>query len=368
MMKRYALGILTGCVGLFGMVAASYGLLALAKPDSLPAPPITRLAALDEKLRFLRRHPDYDPAILAVGSSVAWRQLDGAPFDAAAGRAQAFLNGATVHLQMHQTRALLDFYLARYSNVRSVLLPIGLPDFDNCSQAPETLMPESAAAAYAFDEVPAAWFYMRFFAPQRFVRSAMSLAARQQPLTGDLHLDRWGSGPLDVPETMKRGLRYGDMRPDPTCIDALLQLAEDMRQRGLDLTVVIPPVHPDYRRRYPEAMAALCAIAARLSPLAGPSFSLLLRQDDPDYDAADFYDAFHLQYPAVRRLSDDIARAMHRIPAADALVASRSVAGLRDLSGPKRAETQVGTAPPRTASPGTASPGTSPSGGCETLT
>src|SRR3546814_17453906 len=87
-------------------------------PQSPPAPPITRCTARYEKLRFLRLHPGYDPAILAIGSSVAWRQLHGPAFDAVAGRDHAFLNGATVHLQTHQSRAMLDFYLAPYRNVR----------------------------------------------------------------------------------------------------------------------------------------------------------------------------------------------------------------------------------------------------------
>ncbi len=331
-MNRFALGILSGCLGLLGMVAASYGVLALARPESLPAPPISRFAALDEKLRFLRRHPDYDPAILAIGSSVAWRQLYGPAFDAAVGRDHAFLNGATVHLQSHQSRAMLDFYLTQYRNVRHVLLLTGLPDFENCSDEPESLMVESAAASYAFDGMPAAWFYMRFFAPQRFVRTAMTLEDRSQPLTGDLYLDRWGSAPLDVPETMLRGLRYGAMRPDPACIDALLQLTQDMRRRGIALTIVVPPVHPQYRRSYPAAMAALCRIVARLEPLtADGSLELILRHDDPHYRAEDFFDAFHLQYPAVRRLSEDIAHTMRDLAPTDALVASSRRPGLRDV-------------------------------------
>lgn len=331
-MNRFALGIVTGCLGLLGLVAASYGLLAVARPESLPAPPITRFAALDEKLRFLRRNPDYDPAIVAIGSSVAWRQLDGAAFDAATGREHAFLNAATVHLQVHQSRAMLDFYLAQYRNVRHVLLMTGLPDFGNCSSEPETLMMESAAADYAFDGWPSAWFYMRFFAPQRFAQSALTLAERRQPLTGDLWLDRWGSGPLDVPAEMLRGLRYGGMQADPACLQALLDLAQDMRRRGIAFTVVIPPVHPHYRQRYPEAMAALCRIAARLEPLtAAGTFQLILRQDDPRYRAEDFFDAFHLQYPAVRRLSEDIARSLHGLSPADALIASSRRPGLRDV-------------------------------------
>ena len=79
-------------------------------------------------------------------------------------------------------------------------------------------------------------------------------------------------------------------------------------------------------------MAALCRIAARLAPLAGTgAFNLILRHDDPGYRAEDFFDAFHLQYPAVKRLSEDIARSMQGLSTADSLIASSRRPGLRDV-------------------------------------
>ncbi|HLT77699.1 MAG TPA: hypothetical protein VKZ87_09955 [Ferrovibrio sp.] len=322
-MKRFAFGLLAGCIGVFGTIAASYGLLALASPENMPAPPITRLSALDEKLRYIRRNPELDPQILAIGSSIAWRQLDGAAFDAMAGRSGAFLNGGTVHLQMHQSREMLDFYLDHFSKVRSVLLLAGPPDFSDCSTAPAAMMPEDEAAAYAFRDWPAAYFYLRFFAPQRFIKAAANLPERQKPLLGDLWLDRWGSGPLHVPETMQRGLRYGPTGTDPACIDALLGMAGDLRARGVAFTLVFPPVHPAYREKYPAVMASLCGIARRLEPaIADGSLRLLQYQDDPRYGEADFFDAFHLQFPAVQRFSGEVAQAMGGPPPAEMLIAS----------------------------------------------
>src|SRR3546814_8151134 len=61
------------------------------------------------------------------------------------------------------------------------------------------------------------------------------------------------------------------------------------------------------------------------------SLNLILRHDDPRYTDEDFFDAFHLQYAAVQRLSEDLAHSMHGLAPSDALVASSRRPGLRDV-------------------------------------
>lgn len=308
-MRKFAIGILAGCFGLLGGLAAAYAALAFLLPASFPAPPLTRLAALDEKLRFLREHPEIDPRILAVGSSITWRQLAGGSFERAAGGRKHFLNGATVSLQIHQTADLLDFYLENYPHVRTVLIMAGLPDFTNCSTEPRALLDHDAARAYAFEGWPAAWFYLRYFSPQRFARTALTLAERQTPLRGDLYLDAYGSGPLQVPDEYKRGLRYRAMEPDPACVTALIDLSQALSNRGIDLVLVFPPVHPEYRQTYPDAVSATCRIARDVDLATRQhNTELLVLPRDAAFADEDFFDAFHLQYAAVQRLSARVAR------------------------------------------------------------
>lgn len=310
-MKRFACGILLGCLGLVGGLGAIYGALAFFMPASMPPPPISRLAAMDEKLRFLREHPEFDPVLIAVGSSITWRQVAGAPFEKAAGGSGHFLNGATVKLQIHQTRDLVDFYLANYSNISNVLLMVGLPDFEDCSSEPARLFDHDTAKAYAFDRWPSAYFYLRYFAPKRFASTAMTLAGRRTPFTGDLFLDDYGSGPLDVPEKMKRGLRYSEIQTDPACIDKLVEMSRSLTARGVQMTLVFPPVHPEYRLAYPAAMPTLCRIAKDVAVATKEdSIRILLMPSDPSYTESDFFDAFHLQYPAVQRFSTRVAQEM----------------------------------------------------------
>ncbi len=62
-MRKFAWGIVAGAVSVFGGLAAAYGAIATIWPDNLPAPAITRLVLFDEKLRFLRQHPEASPTI-----------------------------------------------------------------------------------------------------------------------------------------------------------------------------------------------------------------------------------------------------------------------------------------------------------------
>lgn len=314
-MKRFAFGIAAGAAAVFGGIATAYGALAMVWPDSLPAPAISRLVQIDEKLRFLRRHPDLDPQILAVGSSITWRQIDGNAFESPSNGPGSFLNGGTGLLKVHQTRDLLEFYLERFAKVGTVLILTGPPDFADCTREPAALLDHDDAGAYAFDNWPEAYFYFRYFSPQRYLRTAMTLAGRRAPYAGDLFLDDYGSGPLQVPKTMQRGLRYGPIEEDPTCVSALVGLSHRMAALDVRLVVVFAPIHPDYRKRYPEVVAWVDTVASNLAAATVRDDTRIIRlANDTEFQADDFFDAFHLQWPAVQRLSETISSAMTAVP------------------------------------------------------
>jgi len=208
---------------------------------------------LDEKLRFLRRNEHFDPRILAVGSSITWRQIAGKFFEDITPGSGGFLNGATGYLKIHQTIDLLEFYLRHYDDIDTVLLFTGPPDFENCSTEPARLLDHGDAASYAFGQAPSFYFYFRYFSPQRYLRSTMTLARLSRPLIGELYLDRYGSSPLEVPASMLVGLRYGETDYDPACAEALEGLPASLEARGVKLIVVFSPIHPQYRRLHPRA-------------------------------------------------------------------------------------------------------------------
>lgn len=310
-MRTFAYGVLCGVALVFGGLSAAYAALAFFRPESLPAPALSALVHLDEKLRFLRNHPDLDPAIIAVGSSITWRQLDGTAFEPIAGGEGRFSNGATANLKINQTRFLTKFYLHYYSNVQTVLVMTSLPDFDDCSPSSSAVVNQEDAANYAFNDWPAPYFYLRYFSPQRYVRTALSLASRRTPYRGDLSLDSYGSSPLEVSTDRQRGLRYGLIAPDQSCVDDLVQMSHDLTAEAVQLVIVFSPVHPEYQSRFPDSSRWIRAVAQHIEAATATDETLVIDlHDQANYPARDFYDAFHLQWPAVKRLSLEIAAIM----------------------------------------------------------
>lgn len=318
-MKLYGYGILAGFLAVIGGLATIFVGVPIVAKERAPAPPIASIVHIDEKLRFLRDHPEIDPTVLAVGSSVTWRQLAGAAFEEVAGGPDRFLNGAVPHLQIHQTRALTKFYLDRYADVRTMLVMVSLADFTDCTDEPRLLFPPRDAARYAFGGWPSIYFQLHYFSPGRYFRTLMSLERRRTPYTGDLFIDRYGSGPVELAEGVDLGLRYGDFDMDPACLDELAGLAQDMDERGIRLVLVFPPLHPKYRDLHPDDVARLHDIASKLETEArrqGNHLAVIDLVEEPAFEADAFYDALHMQWPAVQRLSVGLARAVAGAPMA----------------------------------------------------
>jgi hypothetical protein len=249
-----------------------------------------------------------NPNILAVGSSITWRQLAGEEFDRdGEGR---FLNAGMVKLKTHHTAAMAEFFLDRYSGVNDVVTLVSLPDFEDCTDAP-LLFDPGDAMRYAYHGWPSTYFYLRYFDLQRYVRTARTLTEMRRPMIGELYIDAYGSGPIQLPPEAELGLRYADIKTDPACTTALVALAQTAAARGVDFTIVFSPIHPDYRRRYPEAVRAMAKVAEEVRVGAGAYGARMISLfDDPRFDASDFYDAFHLQWEAVDDLSRMVADAL----------------------------------------------------------
>jgi hypothetical protein len=309
-MRKFAYGILAGIGGTIAAIMSVFLAVAVIAPERLPAPAITKVVHLDEKFRFIHERKDIDPRILAVGSSITWRQVSGDAFAALAGGPKHFLNAGAVYLKTHQTRKLARFLTAHYKNVHTLLVLTNPADFEDCEDR-DPMFDYERTYYYAFKRWPAALFYLQYFAPRRYVDAMLNLPERRIPYTGDLYIDQYGSGPVIVPETVKLGLRYGDVEVDRSCVYKMAELSQDMTRRGIRTVLVFAPLHPEYRQKYPGAAAAVTAIIEKLkAETEGDNTVILKMDDDPRFVAEDFYDAFHLQWPAAKRLSALVASAM----------------------------------------------------------
>lgn len=337
-MVRYVIGMALGALATPAVLLSLYLGVSRYLPDHLPAPAITSLEPLDEKLRYLRDRFDGEtPDVLTVGSSITWRHLDGDTLVRAAGGDLTVLNGGTGLLKTHQTRAMVQFYLDRFPGIVTIATFVGLPDFDDCKRRPASLMDPEDAAAYAFEQAEPLPLYLEYFAPVRYVRTGLNLPERTEPLTGDLWQDEYGSGPMQIPQEMQEGLRYGRIDLDPLCIDQLVALAVDMEAAGKRFVIVFAPTHPDYWKYYPGGLNRLRATIAQVKQRVRPHGAQVVDMHvDPDYLAADFWDAFHMQWAAVRRFTAEIAPAL---TGADALTSP--VAGTRADAAPGLENTTI---------------------------
>lgn len=167
-----------------------------------------------------------------------------------------------------------------------MLILTGPPDFADGTREPAVLLNHQDAAAYAFNDWPAAYFYFRYLSPQRYMRTALTLAARRAPYAGDLFLDDYGSGPIEVPREMQRGLRYGAISPDPVCAKALVKLSHRMTALNVRLVVVFALIHPDYRRRYPDVAAWIDRAASEVEAATADDDTRIIRLSDDRQFAA----------------------------------------------------------------------------------
>ncbi len=297
------MGLLGGALVAFAMIAGGLGLLAWT--DRLPAPPITKVEFLDEKLRFLRERRDLDPTFVLVGSSMALRQFDGRPFASRLGQKHV-LNGASTLINVHQTRFLTSFYMEHLPKLQTIVLMLGPPDFENCTATPADLFDPEDASGYAFKQHIAAPLYLRYFAPVLYLRRARNFHERRVPLRGDFWMDEYGSSPLQLTPDMMRGLRYEALKFDRSCVDRLLQTVAEIKAKGIRTVVVFSPVHPEYRQKYPEATQRLKEVGGKVGAELSKGVDFF-DMSESDFKAADFFDAVHLQWTAVQRFSDRLA-------------------------------------------------------------
>jgi hypothetical protein len=190
--------------------------------------------------------------------------------------------------------------------LKTVVLMLGPPDFEDCTTIPATLFDPEDASGYTFEQGIAAPLYLRYFAPALYLRRARNFNERRVPMTGEFWMDEYGSAPMQLAPEMIRGLRYRALKFDRSCVDTLLQLLTEIKVKGIRPVVVFSPVHPEYRQKYPEAIQHMREVGAKVGSELREGVDLF-NLSESDFEAADFYDAVHLQWTAVQRFSSKLA-------------------------------------------------------------
>lgn len=309
---RYLLGFSAGfllcLVGFVGTIAL------LASAQRLPAPPVSGTYCIDEKLAWLKNNPDlFKSNMIAVGSSVTWRNLD---FSVLSSGTRSTLGGvvnaAPCFLRANQTRFLVEYLLRRRPEIHTVMTILSPRDMEVCSTTPAAFFDQSIADSYFDGKVPDMWIYFRNFRASSFFGDIVRLPSRRQ---AELIYDQFGSGPLTVD---KPDLWY-PFYPEASCYRELRNLAFDLRARNVQFLVVTFPVMPDWTKYHDPLAETQTSFHKDLQAALADSGAVVVdSQMNYHLPTSAFADPVHLQWSHVadftRYIWDEARRAGARLP------------------------------------------------------
>jgi hypothetical protein len=304
-------------------IAAGFtGLRVLAATDNLPPPPVNKWLCFDEKALFLKNRAEKDPTFITVGSSVTWRNLNLGVLKRQLGTNERMLNGAPCFLHVDQTFFLTRFYLERYPNVRTVMSVLSIRDFEQCRPSTTAFFDPDTLNAYLDGRLPPDLLYFKNFRAGSFLRDISHIQSMRRDAEhyNTLVMDRYGSGPIQVAPDRKRGVYYGEFGVDPECLNAYTEMATYLANRGIRFITVMLPMMPAWSQRYDPHGTEVARFAAeirnRIATAVPPGAALVIDGTHRfAFKNEDYSDALHLQWSAVPKFMDYIARDIRSLQA-----------------------------------------------------
>lgn len=262
--RRYLLSLSTGVLGALGLFWLA--LFWLERTENLPPPAFSNNLCVDEKLDFLRSNPIASPNLLVIGSSVAWRHVDGDALVREIPDANP-LNGAFCGLFANQAVYVANWLLDREPSIRHVVMVADPQDFTGCWRVPDAVFSRSDADAYLAEQATPWGYYMRYFSPRSLVRNALTIKDQRAGRSewDPLVFNRYGDGPLVTDDS--RPLLYGQPEAlDRNCFNALATLSQRLEREGRRFTMVATPLHPQWKERYDRRAASSPTSTTASSP------------------------------------------------------------------------------------------------------
>ncbi|MDF3073758.1 MAG: hypothetical protein K0S54_1425 [Alphaproteobacteria bacterium] len=280
------------CIGAF-LILGIASVYALGRMGHLPPPPLTATSCIDEKFKFMREHADAEPDLLAIGSSVTWRNLDFSILAAVSDFRQP-LNGAPCYLHVHETAWLTELYLDHFPSVRTVVTVMAMRDFESC-QGDGQLFNATLGEGMMFEGWPEWLVYFVNFRPLRLWRTARNIKDMRAGADPDstLVMDQFGSGPL----TMTTPDPRDDVEVSPQCYPHLQRMAQSLERRHVRWVVVLMPPMPAWLDRYDPGGKRDAAWRARVAAaLAAPNTVLIDASNGPLRTDQYFVDPAHYNW------------------------------------------------------------------------
>lgn len=267
-----------------------YGALAaLDAVHRLSPPPVQGTWCIDSRFAWLRQHPEWQNAeIIAVGSSVTWRNLDFSvlPSDA---KERGVVNAAPCFLTVNQVRYLSEFLLQRTSALKTVVTVLAPRDFERCSRNPTSFFDPDLIDQYILGKINGWWLRFRNFRALDVIQHAIYANERRPLLT----YDKFGSGPL----TSDKPYSGRSFAPEAECYAELTRLATLLESRGVQLIVVTFPVMEGWAEKFDKTGHVRRDFVAAIKAALAPTRAILV-DAFTDWHAPDsaFTDPAHLQW------------------------------------------------------------------------
>jgi hypothetical protein len=307
---RFLMGLLSGVLG--SLATFYLVLFALLKTDNLPPPAFSNSLCIDDKLRFMRESPLASPDLLIIGSSVAWRHVDGELVAHRLGGVTP-LNAGFCGLQVNQSAFVANWLLDQHPSIRQVVLLVAPQDFASCRKKPDAIFDREDATQFVFEGASRWPYYITYFSPTSLIRNARTVKDKRHNLAefDPLVFTRFGDGPIKS-QSPARGLLYGVPDPlDASCLAALNALSTGLNGGGRQLLVVATPIHPEWKAQFDPNGQVLSnfesSLRAQLAPTGGRFWNAAVEWTP---EAASFTDALHLRWSAARDFSLALSQRM----------------------------------------------------------
>lgn len=248
----------------------------LERVQRLPPTPITATTCIDDKFRFLHGTDLSEVTLLAVGSSVTWRNLNVEMLHRHYGARVKPINAAPCYLHVNQIAFLADFYLQHMPRVTTVMSVFAMRDFSRCGSEPTEFFDAKEAGEYIFQRRNLWHLYFKNFRADEFLKYVLNPPNLQE-------MDRYGWWPVYWhPDPL------ADVTVDKTCFAHLRRLSDTLAARGVDFIVMLIPPMPTWLNHFDRDgrrdQAYRAAVSAHIHPehtvLIDTAHGLRLGDDD----------------------------------------------------------------------------------------
>lgn len=265
------------------------GLSALRSVDRLPPPPVSGTWCIDSRLAWMKEHPQWKEAnLIAVGSSVTWRNLDFEVVSASNG--SRLINAAPCFLTLNQTRYMTEYLVDRTPRLNTVMMVIAPRDLDGCSRNATAFFDRELVDQYLDGRASALWLRFRNFRAKDVLLHAWH-ADQRRP---DMRYDRYGSGPLVRAEP---DLGW-PVQPESSCFPELARIAALLEARNIQFVVVTLPVMRGWSVRYDPEQASEHQFRAQVDAALASSKAIMVDgMTQWRLPTEAFADPAHLQWP-----------------------------------------------------------------------